>query len=1017
MFRALQVWPPSVAVLGLSVCFALPAAQAAGVELLSRIPPRLATETANGTSQTASLSADGRFLVFVSSAPNLVAGVTDLNLHDDVFLYDRGTGETVLVSESAETADATANWASRAPVISADGRFVAFQSEASDLVPGQGSAFGGTNVFLWDRSTGETELVSHAPGSGEADSSSLFPSISADGRFVAFQSHATNLVDGLVHRNGGLPDVFLYDRRTGGITLVSRSAASARETANSGSVEPVISADGRFAAFRSQATDLVSGQRDRNRGEDVFLWDRTTGRTVLVSHAPAGSTVTANGASLDRLHVSADGAFVAFLSLARNLVPGQSGLGTNVYLWTRATGAVTLVTHAASSPTRSAGAFSNLGGLSADGSWILFNSTGSSLVTGQREGGAASYDVFLWSRRTGQSRLVSGAAGSSTLTGNGDSFGHGLSADGDWAVLSSVATNLVSGARDSVYTDVFLWNRRTGRAEILSHAAGSPRTGGSGASADALISADGRWIAYTSYAPNLDAETRDTNGAADVVLESRFGEREIVSLHAPGAASATPGGSSQVTSIDASGRWVTFLSTAPALIPGQIDTNNGDDVFLFDRATGAATLVSHAAGSPLKAGNGGCLNAQISADGRFVALICKARNLVPGQTSDNLPDLSQLFLWSRETGAMALVTHAPGAPLQESDGTVYQVAVSTDASVLAFVSSASDLVPGQTEPQVAADVFAWVRTTDTASLLSGRAGSPTVASESISAGLRMSADGRIVAFESYSTDLVAGVTDANNVTDVFVHDRALGTTTLLSRAVDGLETVGGLSPRVSADGRFVVFNSPSTRLVAGQVDSGESPDLFLWDREAGTTRLVSHTAQGPTFAAGGVLGDQVDLDAAGRFVAYASLSTAVVPGQEEHNTLGDVFLFDRESGVTVLVSQAAGSPAGATGDSGSGSPRISADGRRIAFLSWATDLTGSPGGRHDQNVFSYDRISGQISLLSPSFRSPARRSDSDTLFHVFAASGNAVAFTSLASDLVLRDFNDSAADAFAAALP
>src|SRR5215207_7283537 len=138
---------------------------AADVELLSRIPPRLATETANGGSRAIGLSADGRFLVFLSTAPNLVAGVTDTNRGDDVFLHDRATGETVLVSRSTRPEPATADQASRDPAISADGRFVAFSSGASDLVPGQAGEAGQENVFLWDRESEVVELVSHAPGS------------------------------------------------------------------------------------------------------------------------------------------------------------------------------------------------------------------------------------------------------------------------------------------------------------------------------------------------------------------------------------------------------------------------------------------------------------------------------------------------------------------------------------------------------------------------------------------------------------------------------------------------------------------------------------------------------------------------------------------------------------------------------------------------------------------------------------------------------------------------------------
>ena len=109
----------------------------------------------------------------------------------------------------------------------------------------------------------------------------------------------------------------------------------------------------------------------------------------------------------------------------------------------------------------------------------------------------------------------------------------------------------------------------------------------------------------------------------------------------------------------------------------------------------------------------------------------------------------------------------------------------------------------------------------------------------------MSADGRIVVFQSLATDLVAGALDTNDQPDAFVHDRTAGTTVLVSRTVDGAEAAGGSLPRVSADGRFVSFTSLSTRIVPGQVDIADSPDLFLWDRQTGSTQLVSTPPRGP----------------------------------------------------------------------------------------------------------------------------------------------------------------------------
>ena len=944
---------------------ALPAG-AVEVQLLSRIPPRLAPETGSGGSLGDALSADGRFVVFTSAAENLVPGVADRNRGLDVFLYDRQTGETGLVSRSAGEEPATGDLESRDPAISADGRFVTFWSSATDLVPGQAEDEIRTDVFLWDRVTGTMELVSHAAGSRTlaANGASSQPAISADGRSVVFTSQATDLTRGVADHNATF-DVFLYDRRTGAVSLVSRASASPREAAGAQSSDPAISADGRRVVFLSAAVNLVPGQVDTNQSQDVFLWDRATGRISLVSRSAGNPAVAGNQDNFLSPLISADGAYVAFGSRATNLVPGQGGTGNNLFLWERATGKVTLVTHAASSPTQGAGDSSNLGALSADGSWLLYSATGRSLVPGQRDHPSQpTLDVFLWSRQTGQSRLLSGRGGSASRTGNNSSFAGGLSADGSWAVFASLADDLLPGVTDnnSGRSDVFLWSRRSGRTTLLSHAAGSPGTTAEGDSGAPRISADGRWIAYTSAAPDLDAGTRDTNSTGDVILESRGGDREIVTLHARGLASVTPTGPSAAQSIDASGRFIVFRSDARELFPNPEAWDGGTGVFLYDRATRARTLLS---------GDRPCHDGRISADGRFVAFACGGA----------------VFLWNRETAATTLLAERDGSSASD-------LAISADGSVVAFVSVSPVVVT----------IFVWDRATGT--------GSP-VAGDRQALGLSLDASGRVVAFHSPATDLVTGVADANGQPDVFVLDRTTGTTTLVSRAVDGAEAVGGVAPRVSADGRFVAFTSESTRLVAGQMDFPGTSDLFLYDRATGTTRLVSHEIQGAAFAAGGVLAGQADLDATGRFVAFASTATNLTFQQADSNGVADVFLFDREGGPTELVSRTQ-SAASFTANSGSGEPRLSADGRILVFLSTATDLAGEPGDPGSMNLFLYDRSAN--TLVSRSFASPLRRSNGPASNPVLAASGSAVAFTSFASDLVPRDFNFQA-DAFVAELP
>ena len=224
-----------------------------------------------------SISADGRYVAFYSGATNLVAG--DTNGCYDVFVRDRVAGTTVRASVDSSGAQAEAS--SDEPSISADGRFVAFRSFSRYLVPVDDNFV--PDVFVRDLVAGTTERVSVGPGGLQANDQSNFPSISADGRFVAFLSYASNLVAGDTNGTG---DVFVRDRQSGTTERVSvRTSTGAQANAYSGMCS--ISGDGRLVAFESAASNLVVG--DSNTTDDVFVRDRTAGTTVRVSVSTGGS--------------------------------------------------------------------------------------------------------------------------------------------------------------------------------------------------------------------------------------------------------------------------------------------------------------------------------------------------------------------------------------------------------------------------------------------------------------------------------------------------------------------------------------------------------------------------------------------------------------------------------------------------------------------------------------------------------------------------------------------------------
>jgi Tol biopolymer transport system component len=278
----------------------------------------LSTSGAQGDHQsvTSSLSADGRFVAFDSFATNLVAG--DTNASWDIFVRDRANGTTERVSLA--TGGAQSDWDSDSPSISADGRFVAFESVGSNLVPGDVN--GRWDVFVRDRLAGTTERVSVGSGGAEGDSYSQFPCISADGRWVAFESYAGNLINGDMN---AVCDIFLHDRLTATTERVSVDSAGAE--GNSDSRLPSISGEGRFVTFASNATNLVPG--DTNLKWDIFVRDCLHGTTARVSIASSGSS---GADSSEAPAISADGRFIAFESLAPNLVAGDTNAFRDVFL-------------------------------------------------------------------------------------------------------------------------------------------------------------------------------------------------------------------------------------------------------------------------------------------------------------------------------------------------------------------------------------------------------------------------------------------------------------------------------------------------------------------------------------------------------------------------------------------------------------------------------------------------------------------------------------------------------------
>jgi Tol biopolymer transport system component len=364
------------------------------------------------------ISSDGRYVVFHSMATNLVTPATT---GWQVFRKDLLTGEVVLASANA--AGAEGNSGSSSPAISSDGRYVAFHSQATNLVT---PAITGQQVFRKDMLTGEVVIVSADAAGAEGNGGSLFPAISDDGRYVAFHSQATNLVTPAIT----LTQVFSKDLETGEVALASADAAG---TPGDGSAAyfPDISSDGRYVSFTSSSTNLVT---PATSGQQLFSKDILTGEIKLASSDAAGAASNlANGYP----SYSCDGRYVSFVSNATNLIPGVTS--QQIYRKDLLSGGIVLVS-ADAAGAQGTGGFSNYSSISADGRYVAFDSGATNLITPATTGN----QVFRKDLVTGTVILTS--ADAAGAQGNNISSYPSMTPEGRYVAFQSGATNLIAPA-------------------------------------------------------------------------------------------------------------------------------------------------------------------------------------------------------------------------------------------------------------------------------------------------------------------------------------------------------------------------------------------------------------------------------------------------------------------------------------------------------------------------------------------------------------------------------------------
>jgi Tol biopolymer transport system component len=405
---------------------------------------------------------------------------------------------------------------------------------------------------------GDVDLISRADGAGgaKANGSSDTPAISADGRFVAFHSVASNLDPADSDTTG---DVFVRDVQANTITLVSRAGGADGAKGNGNSSDATISADGRFVAFESSSTTLGGG----TTASDVYVRDLQANTTTLVDRASGADGAPANAFSSNAA-ISGNGRFVAFSSLASNLSPDTGADNTNVFVRDLQTNTTTLVSRASGANGAAGDSFSQEAGISADGRFIVFTSFAGNLDPADTTGDE---DIFVRDRQTNTTTLVSRAGGANGAKSNGLNDEPAISADGRSVAFFSTATNLDPADTDTT-GDIYVRDLQAGTTTLVSRAGGAAGAKANQVSITPAMSGDGRYVTFNSFANNLDPDAV-LPGTSEIYVRDLQQNNTTLVSRAAGAAGATADGARPVISTD--GRFVAFDSHATNLSPDDPD--------------------------------------------------------------------------------------------------------------------------------------------------------------------------------------------------------------------------------------------------------------------------------------------------------------------------------------------------------------------------------------------------------------------------------------------------------------
>jgi hypothetical protein len=887
-----------------------------------------AAPPAGGTGDSSGpvISPDGRYVAFASCAQNLVINARGIPLPAlntrpmNAYLRDRIIGTTLLASPSLDEVSG-ANSDCIPTGVSADGRYVLFESAAINLVTNTSGAVVLTNqVYLRDIARGVTTLISAnsngVPGNGSCRNSVMTP----DGRFIAFASTASNLV---ANDTNGLQDVFLFDTQSNAMSLISVGAKA--PNLYMGSDIPLISADGRYVAFNSTATNLAAGASSYG---EIFLRDTVAATNIWVSSYAQIEELAINraaNATSANYAISTNGQYIAYEACPIvNGVPSTSK-GAVVLRYNTATGMTDVINTNAAASMSSFEPVTRSLDISADGRFVAFVAN------------------------------VNAQFGETTIQ--------------QWDSLSNTVSLASGNTVGSVPTNS-LCDYPT-------------------------MDSTGRYVAFMA---NISALTSNSpaNGINLFVRDMQAGVTSWVDVNAyPPTA---PESLNTRPQLSADGSQVAFESLGEGLVAN--DYNHVYNVFVRNVPQSTTELISAGISAPSTGDGASAITTScISTNGRYVAFQTLADDFVPA----NSPVVSSIVMHDMLTSENYLVSYNTNNT-QPSDSYCFGAQVSGDGRYVAFSSAALDLVPNQTNFQ--SDVFVRDLVSNTTTLVSVNTNG-TGPGIGPSTCISMSIDGRYVLFQSVAGNLASGEV-SNYYGNIYWRDVQAGITKAVTpkSGPSGQPAMGAMDPT----GQYVIYSIPS----------GNGFALYVWNSKIGQN-IYTNIRSAPVFPAAMIVstnGSRIAFNQAGTLtvidlgarvtnvlgtVKSTSHLTLGFSGDDQYlvneitptGFLNQVYLYDFTSQNNTLISQSYTTPFYA--NSNCDSATLSSDGNYVAWRSSATNLL--PGVTNGlPNIYLYSRLTGTISLLTADAYGLSAANDR-SLAPTFGAGGNTLAFASWATDL------------------